>query len=312
MSQRFLPIVFVLLVTLVAAVFLDPTSTLLGYLRNEPFLNGRSLTAWSAQLNGTPADNATAIALLTAADKTVAEPLLVALYGQRSTPDAAMQRWTAIELLSKHAPLETTGQQALLKALDDADEHVRSVAISSLHPAGVPAEQAVPELTRKLANPHAVVAARALSEYRAAAAPALPELTELLQDENAPSEARWNAARTIGKIGPDAASTVPQLIDELDNPEDTIREHAAEAIGDIGPSAAELGVPALRGVLQDPYVKVRRDAVRSLGYIGSAATAAVDDILPLLSDPEAIVRDAAKAALEKIAPERIPTDASAQ
>ena len=287
-------------------VLLEPSGAMLGRLMGEPFLDGKPLRYWKAAVNGSPAENAEALETFARAEKSDAEPMLIALY--RNGPSEAEQRWTALDLLAEHAPLSAEGQNLFLAALDDPDEHVRSVAIASVAESGISADQALPVLVEKLNGPHAVIAAREISEYRGSAAAALPQLIELMQSNDASVEARWNAVRTIGKIGPDAISAVPQLIDELDNPEDTIREHAAEAIGDIGPTAAELGVPALRGVLGDPYVKVRRDAVRSLGYIGPTAVDAVDDIIPLLDDPEEMVQTATRDALQKIAPDRIPTE----
>ena len=312
MPRRTVLITAAVVIAGIMAVLIEPTGKVLGWLRGEPFLDGRPLGYWSAQLNGSPAENAAALEALGVADRAESEPMLVALYHHRSDADAAEQRWTALELLTKLAPLGDPGQAALIAALHDPDEHVRSVAVAALPKAGVTADRAVPLLVEQLQGSADVVAARALSEYRGAAVTALPDLLQLMSNAAASVEARWNAVRTIGKIGPEAVTALPALIDELDHPEDTIREHAAEAIGDLGPSTAELGVPALRGVLNDPYVKVRRDAVRSLGYIGPAAAAAVDDILPLLQDPEQIVRVAAREALQKIAPERAPpADASA-
>ena len=61
-------------------------------------------------------------------------------------------------------------------------------------------------------------------------------------------------------------------------------------------------------MLTDRYVKVRRDAVRSLGYIGAAARPAAEDMLALLKDPEPIVREAAEAALKIVAPELLPKE----
>lgn len=290
----------------VVAVWLEPTQSVLGWLVGEPFHAGRPLRYWSACLSGSPGENAAALEALSAGERSSVEPLLIALFRSQPGDPGAELRWTALELLGKHVPLSDAGQTLVLEALDDGDAHVRSVAAGLIPKVGVPAAQGVPALLPLLDGPHGVVAARALSEYRGAAAPALESLVVLMHDASASVEARWNAARTIGKIGPDARPAVPDLIAELDNPEDTIREHAAEAIGDIGPVAAELGVPALRRVLNDHYVKVRRDAVRSLGYIGPAAREAVEEILPLLDDPEEMVRLAAREALQKIAPERLP------
>lgn len=296
----------IVLVVLVLAAWLEPTQSVLGWLAGEPFFAGRPLRYWAARLSGAPGENAAALEALSAGEGSAVEPLLTALYRTQSGDDGAELRWTALELLGKHAPVGHSAQAVVLQALDDDDAHVRSVAAGLVPKVGIPAERGVPALIPLLQGPHGVVAARALSEYRGAASGALESLVVLMHDGSASVEARWNAARTIGKIGPDALPALPDLIAELDNPEDTIREHAAEAIGDIGPAAAELGVPALRRVLNDRYVKVRRDAVRSLGYIGPAAREAVEDIVPLLHDPEEIVRAAAREALQKIALEQVP------
>jgi HEAT repeat protein len=296
----------IVLAVVVLAAWLEPTQSVLGWLAGEPFHAGRPLRYWTAQLSGSPGENAAALEVLSAGERSSVEPLLIALYHSQPGDRGAELRWTALELLGNHAPLGDAGQALILAALDDDDAHVRSVAAGLVPKVGIPAERGVSALIPLLDGPHNVVAARALSEYRGAAAPALESLVVLMHNASASVEARWNAARTIGKIGPDALPAVPELIAELDNPEDTIREHAAEAIGDIGPVAAELGVPALRRVLNDRYVKVRRDAVRSLGYIGPAAREAVDEILPLLNDPEELVRVAAREALQKIVPEHGP------
>jgi hypothetical protein len=303
--QTIIAIGAALAVILVAATLLEPTQTVSGWFAGDSFLAGRPSRYWSKQLQGGPSATADALAIL---EKNGADalPILSEIY-QNSPGEARSEvRWTALELLSKNSPLPVEAQSTMLHALSDPDPHVRSVAIAAVAKAGIPAEKVVPMLKELLRSEHSVVAARALSEYRAAAAPALPELIAAMHDEKLSTEARWNAARTIGKIGPNAASAVQDLIDEMDDPADTLREHAAEAIGDIGPTAAELGVPALRKALTDHYVKVRRDSVRSLGYIGENARPAAEDMLLLLKDPEALVRDAAEKALKTVAPELLP------
>jgi HEAT repeat protein len=296
--------VFVAII-LVVAVLLEPTQTVTGWLGGDSFLASRPSRYWAKQLQSGPGEAAAALSMLEKQGPD-AIPVLLEIY-QRSPGETQSElRWTALELLAKKSPLPAAAQSTMLRAASDPDPHVRSVAIVAIPKAGVPAEEVVPKFKELLRGEHSVVAARALSEYKGAAAPALPELIAAMHDEKLPTEARWNAARTIGKIGPNAVSAVPDLIDEMDDPADTLREHAAEAIGDIGPTAAELGVPALRKALTDHYVKVRRDSVRSLGYIGTEARPAAEDMLPLLKDPEAIVREAAEKALKIVAPELLP------
>lgn len=292
---------------LVAAVLLEPTQTVSGWIAGDSFLANRPSRYWAKQLQAGPGESAAAFSIL---EKQGADavPVLSEIYLKYPGEAKSELRWTALELLAKKSPLPTSAQSTMLRAVSDPDPHVRSVAIAAVPKAGASAEDVVPKLKELLRGEHSVVAARALSEYRADAASALPELVAAMHDTKLPTEARWNAARTIGKIGPKAVSTVPDLIDELDDPADTLREHAAEAIGDIGPVAAELGVPALRKALTDHYVKVRRDSVRSLGYIGAEARPAAEDMLLLLKDPEALVREAAEKALKIVAPELLPKE----
>ena len=161
---------------------------------------------------------------------------------------------------------------------------------------------AVPPLVDVLRQDPSVTIARALSEYGPDAQSSIPDLIALLTNEELDTELRWNAARTLGKIREPAVAALDVLVASLDDKEATIREHSAEALGDIGPPAAET-VPALIAVLDDPATRVRRDAARSLGQIGPAARPAVESLKKLLKDPEEIVRDAAQTAIKTLAPE---------
>lgn len=280
-------------------VLLDPTQVVVGRLMGDAFYDGRPARYWAAQLTGGPAEQADAREKLSNGQAD-AWPVLQDM--SESTADAELQI-VLLELIADCGAPTAEVESTLLAALQTDDPHVQGVALAAIPKAGVAPDVAVPAIVKFLPTENSVIASRALSEYKAAAAPALPDLLAVMQDESMDTEARWNAIRTIGKIGPAAISSLPQLIAALDDEEDTIREHSAEAIGDIGPTTAEQGVPALIPMLEDPATRVRRDAVRSLGYIGEPARVAIPQIKELLDDPEEIVRDAAQTALETIAPE---------
>lgn len=293
----------ILVVALIALILLyalvDPTRTVVGRVMGDEFYDGRPSRYWSAQLTGGPAEQSEARETL-ASGGAEAWPVLRDMYD--SATDAELQI-VLLELMGDCGAPAAEVEETLVGALQTEDPHVQGVALSAIPKAGISADVAVPTIVKFLTSENSVIASRALSEYKSAAAPALPELLAVMHDESLNTEARWNAIRTIGKIGPDAISSLPDLIAALDDEEDTIREHSAEAIGDIGPTTAEEGVPALIPMLKDPATRVRRDAVRSLGYIGEASRVAVPQIIELIDDPEEIVRDAAKTALETIAPE---------
>ncbi len=293
---------------LVAGLAFDPTRTGIGYLRGETFFEGRPTSYWGSALVSDPATRSDAIAKLQKPDESSVE-VLVALVEDKST--APEVRWTAAELLGKMGSAAEEAGPTLLAALHDPDPHVVAVAAAALPKVGVPAEEAVPALIEMLRDPYYVIAARALSEYKGDALPALDALVKVLEDKSLDVEARWNAARTLGKLGPAGADAIPVLTAHLKDEEATVREHSAEALGDIGP-AAENVVAELVAVFSDPAVRVRRDSVRSLGQIGGKARDAIPEIEKLLEDPETIVQKAASDALRKLDPEHFPPESESE
>lgn len=290
---------------LLAAVFFDPSHSVLGRLRGEAFFKGYPASYWGEQLDSGPGEQSKArMAFESGGEQAV--PVLIELLGTDTTPGWASPtvRWTAAEVLGTIGPDAKAAGPSLISALEDPDPYVQGVAAISIPRVQTPANDAVPPLTKLLRTQHVVPATRALSEYKGEAKAALTALLIILQDKNRPTEDRWNAARTIGKLGPAAIESLPVLIELTSDKEATIREHCAEAIGDVGPTATA-GIPALIDCLDDPATRVRRDSVRSLGYIGEASKPAVPQIIGLLADKEELVRHAAKDALKVIAPETL-------
>jgi HEAT repeat protein len=71
---------------------------------------------------------------------------------------------------------------------------------------------------------------------------AVPDLIRQLRSPRA--ERRWQAARILGRIGPDAAVAVPDLMVLLEDDDPRVRQASARTLGQIGPNAA-VAVPAL-------------------------------------------------------------------
>jgi HEAT repeat protein len=207
-------------------------------------------------------------------------------------------RWAAAGLLGKIGPeAGPAAADALVTALGDPDRHVRAVATEALGRVGRLSPLVVPALTIRLKDDDPLPALRALAGCGAEGRDAVPEVSALLGHANA--AVRWNAARTLGKLG--AAPAVEPLVAALKDEDALVREHAAEALGDLGP-AATVAVGPLTGVLRDPNARVRRDAARSLGQIGPAARTAAPALRGLRDDPEPAVREAAAKALAALEP----------
>ena len=305
--------IFVLCVLAIglAALWLEPGGRLRGRLQGEAFFQGYPVHYWQRQLQSSdPVVIETARAELTAGRRSATEVLRTLLVA-RSTAnwDTSTSRCAAAEILTAIGEEAAEASEDVISALSDSDVYLRRIAAGAVPAVGVPAPQGVPALLDLLQRERSVEVLRALSEYSGEAQPALTELSKVLRDRSLPTEVRWNAARTIGKVRENAVSTVPLLVEHLQDDEATVREHSAEALGDIGPSAAA-SVPALVAVLTDTATRVRRDAVRSLGQIGPAAQPAVPAVLKLLEDPEPIVQQAARTALQTLAPDQLPKPAN--
>jgi HEAT repeat protein len=125
-----------------------------------------------------------------------------------------------------------------------------------------------------------IAACDALVLLRSGAAPALPYLIRLLNDES--SRLRTSAAAAIGAIGAAASSAIESLVDVVlfdEAPE--ARDAAAIALGNMG-EAAE---PALLTLAQDNEAEVRRLAAVALVRVSGSADA-VAALQSLAADDE--------------------------
>ena len=131
----------------------------------------------------------------------------------------------------------------------------------------------------------------ALGRLGPAAVPAISDLVVLLGNERIAG----SAARTLGQIGPLAAPAIPTLRGLLDHASSSIDIAAARALYSITGDAAST-LPTLERYLDDPS-KTNIEAVDGIAELGSAAVACAPQLLALLTDPLAIVRARAAAAL---------------
>jgi HEAT repeat protein len=211
------------------------------------------------------------------------------------------------------------GQQStrLAQALGDTDAEVRLLAcqawgaIALLHQnlreAPEPLQSAfllgsilqdhLPALVRALADCDSRVRLRvidALEDMGPAAVPAAPALVAALEDGN--PFVRWAAARTLGRVGPEAADiAVPALVRLLSSTHGELRLAAARSLTSYGP-AARPALLALQQALASPEPELRLQAAEALGRMASPD--AVPVLCAALEDPDERVRQSAAAALD--------------
>jgi HEAT repeat protein len=77
---------------------------------------------------------------------------------------------------------------------------------------------------------------------------------------------RFQAVHTLGTLGKDAASAVPDLMQALKDPVADVRLAAIRALGAVGPDARD-AVAALTGFTKDGQADVREAAEESLKKI---------------------------------------------
>lgn len=117
-------------------------------------------------------------------------------------------------------------------------------------------------------------------------------------------EARIQASRAIGNMGPEAEQAVPALTQNLNHGFFEVRKVAAEALGKIGP-AAQPSVPVLIvTLLTDSFVHARVNAAISLGQIGD--TACVPALVKSLGDESDSVQIRSAIALAMLTGQEFP------
>jgi len=122
-------------------------------------------------------------------------------------------------------------------------------------------------------------------------------LTRQLRDDR--PYVRENAARMLGRTGPQARGAAPGLIGALSDPDWHVRAYAVWALGKVGPDARE-AVPPLAKALRDGEYRVQQSAAGALAVFGRPAIPA---LIAALKDENWHVVDSAADALGHMGPE---------
>lgn len=111
---------------------------------------------------------------------------------------------------------------------------------------------------------------------------------------------RIYGAWALGKIGSEAAESIPDLMNRLTDESEEVRLRSIWAIGQMA-SKANYAIPKLLAlVISDPNAKVRMQAVVALGNIGQKE--AVPTLLKAIQDKDWTVRLETVLALDRIGP----------
>src|SRR5437868_5090181 len=93
---------------------------------------------------------------------------------------------------------------------------------------------------------------------------------------------RCEAADALGRLGTAARPAIPQLLELLGDDDPLVRANASVALGRIGPAA----VPGLIQSLNVSKIQTRRAAAQALAIAGAAAQTALPALVAALNDPD--------------------------
>jgi HEAT repeat protein len=189
----------------------------------------------------------------------------------------------------------------LLEAGNDWNAEVRGVAESALSKIG---PVAIPEYTKELRNrdPHVRARmARILGGLGPEAKSSVPELLVATKDKY------WGTRRAaivaIGKLDPQADGFLPVLLEALKDDEvGAVRNTAAVTLGSFG-KQKDVVLPALAEALKDKDSWVRLGVAQATGRLSPGDRRIVEVLIGILKDEEPDIRNGAAATLRSIDPE---------
>ncbi len=189
-----------------------------------------------------------------------AVPLAIELL-QHSSPSVREAAAYGIQTLRLHTTAASAAIPALSQALQDPEPKVRASAMWALATMGPDASNAVPTLTKVLAN-----------------AGAGPQTGGFFYQ-------RGNAAFVLGKIGPAAGQAVPTLKSALQVPNPYLRGQAAVALWHID-GDAETALSTLLQLMPFTHESDKRDWLIALSEMGPRAVSALPQLERELSQDE--------------------------
>lgn len=194
----------------------------------------------------------------------------------------------------------------LIGLIHDPDMNIAEEAIRLIAEMGPSAKAASSELVKALSSTRdfdtLIRILQAIASIGPDAKEAIPKLTSYLDDKY-PSMARRYAAIALGKMGAAAACAVDDLVDLLDDEDAGVRAAAAEALGDIGPSAED-AIDELIDTFRDQDYHVSYMTRLALGKIGPASIPPLVEVMEEEDDPNILLK--ASDALGRIGPPALP------
>jgi len=227
---------------------------------------------------------------------TNAAPAVPDLIRTMRDPDREVM-WSAATALGETG---ATGALALIPLLNDPDFNVRHATAYALGQiGGLPALAAVPALVKCVGERNESIRNSSLYSLSRIGAVAGPTVLKLIQESG--GEARRNAAKALVAVRPRGQLTLPVLVEMAHDPDAASRAVAIESLMSLRITHTNAMAVYVAG-LTDTNPTVRLAAANALAEAAHKSSNATPTLAALKeNDPDAAVRLAAGAALEKIA-----------
>jgi hypothetical protein len=184
-------------------------------------------------------------------------------------------------------------------------EPLQEAVIAALGRIGSPAREGLPAMARAKGRSVDIdLAIRQATDQILAASDSQDVLALTKQLLSSDSSVRLRAVKALGNLGPAARFAVPDLTTTLADRDPDIRRASVAALRAINPEAAasESVVRSIALDLRDADPAARLLAVRALARFGRRAAIVIDDLQPLLTDPDPDVRRAVADAISRVSP----------
>src|SRR5262249_50875568 len=154
----------------------------------------------------------------------------------------------------------------------DGDSAYRKDAITALGILALQHKKLIPELTpvlmTALKDDDPIVSDAGVQAVSLLGPQVVPALVQLVNDKASPV-ARRRALSTLGRMGSNAKTAIPVLIESLGDADVRVRRAAAYAVSQVGTGTQ--AVPALTKLLKDTDDELPELAAYALGEVGGDA-----------------------------------------
>ncbi|MEM0967570.1 MAG: HEAT repeat domain-containing protein [Verrucomicrobiota bacterium] len=184
----------------------------------------------------------------------------------------------------RRVELERVGE--LLRSEEDS---VVATAASALRMIGAPSREYVPELLDLLKDENEWIrftSAKALVAI-GMDADLVPTITKLLKDEDL--TVRLITLNVLGELGEHSSGYVSEIVLMLKDDDRAVRESALNVLGELGEHSSDY-VSEIALMLKDDDRAVRRTALNVLGGLGEHSSGYVSEIVLMLKDEDGAVR----------------------